>query len=85
MNEIDAGSVAEWAVKQVIERFAEQFANLQDPYMRERASDLRALGQRLLFHLDDNATGINQWPERFIWLPMNSRPLFWLRFLKNVC
>lgn len=66
MNEIDAGSVAEWAVKQVIERFAEQFANLQDPYMRERASDLRALGQRLLFHLDDNATGINQWPERFI-------------------
>ena len=51
--EIDNGSVAEWAVKQVIETFAEQFAKLQDTYMRERGSDLRALGQRLLFHLDD--------------------------------
>ena len=34
--------------------------------MRERATDLRALGQRLLFHLDDNFTGSNQWPERFV-------------------
>lgn len=42
--------MAEWAVKQVIETFAEQFAKLQDTYMRERGSDLRALGQRLLFH-----------------------------------
>lgn len=65
-QEVDAGSAAEWAVKVVIERFAAQFAGLQDAYLRERAGDLRALGQRLLFHLDDNAQGINQWPERFI-------------------
>jgi phosphotransferase system, enzyme I, PtsP len=64
--QIDAGSVAEWAVKQVVEQFAVQFANLQDTYMRERASDLRALGQRLLFHLDDSTSGASQWPERFI-------------------
>ncbi|WP_114194533.1 phosphoenolpyruvate--protein phosphotransferase [Edaphovirga cremea] len=64
--EIDGGWVAEWAVKKVVEHFAEQFASLQDAYMRERAGDLRALGQRLLFHLDDNVQDDIQWPERFV-------------------
>ncbi|PVZ82462.1 phosphoenolpyruvate-protein phosphotransferase PtsP [Serratia sp. S1B] len=65
-TEIETGSVAEWAVKQVIEAFAAQFAALQDTYLRERASDLRALGQRLLFHLDDTTQGATQWPARFV-------------------
>ncbi|GBU14272.1 phosphotransferase system enzyme I PtsP [Enterobacterales bacterium] len=65
-TEIDKGSVAEWAVKKVVEEFAAQFASLQDTYMRERGSDLRALGQRLVFHLDDSIQGNTQWPERFI-------------------
>ncbi|CAK9884332.1 MAG: Phosphoenolpyruvate-dependent phosphotransferase system [Candidatus Erwinia impunctatus] len=64
--EIDAGAVAEWAVKTVIEKFAAQFAELQDNYLRERAGDLRVLGQRLLFHLDDTLQGTHAWPERFI-------------------
>ncbi|MGV8001577.1 phosphoenolpyruvate--protein phosphotransferase [Photorhabdus temperata subsp. temperata] len=63
---IEQGFVAQWAVKQVIEKYAEQFAGLQDAYMRERASDLRALGQRLLFHLDDSPTVSHQCPEWFI-------------------
>ncbi|MBK0003495.1 phosphoenolpyruvate--protein phosphotransferase [Erwinia sp. S38] len=66
LAEIDAGSVAEWAVKKVIEKFAAQFASLQDSYLRERAGDLRVLGQRLLFHLDDTIQGTNTWPERFV-------------------
>ena len=65
-TEIDKGAVAEWAVKKVVEQFAAQFASLQDTYMRERGSDLRALGQRLVFHLDDSIQGNTQWPERFI-------------------
>jgi len=65
-SEIDQGSVAEWSVKIVVEQFAAQFANLQDTYLQERASDLRALGQRLLFHLDDSTQGAFQWPARFI-------------------
>ncbi|AOM42292.1 phosphoenolpyruvate--protein phosphotransferase [Xenorhabdus hominickii] len=63
---VDNGFVAEWAIKTVIEKYAAQFASLQDPYMRERASDLRALGQRVLFHLSDSFTDAAQWPERFI-------------------
>ncbi|KQN64694.1 MULTISPECIES: phosphoenolpyruvate--protein phosphotransferase [unclassified Erwinia] len=66
LAEIEAGSVAEWAVKKVIEKFAAQFASLQDSYLRERAGDLRVLGQRLLFHLDDTIQGTNTWPERFV-------------------
>ena len=64
--EVDKGSVAEWAVKKIIEKFAEQFAALSDGYLKERAGDLRALGQRLLFHLDDTTQGANGWPERFV-------------------
>ncbi|MCT4702775.1 phosphoenolpyruvate--protein phosphotransferase [Enterobacteriaceae bacterium H20N1] len=65
-GEVDKGSVAEWAVKKVVEKFAEQFASLSDGYLKERAGDLRTLGQRLLFHLDDTIQGPNTWPERFI-------------------
>ncbi|EQA3418329.1 phosphoenolpyruvate--protein phosphotransferase [Cronobacter dublinensis] len=65
-DEVDKGSVAEWAVKKVIEKFAEQFAALNDGYLKERAGDLRTLGQRLLFHLDDNIQSPNTWPERFV-------------------
>ncbi len=66
LSEIEEGSVSEWAVKKVIERFAARFASLQDSYLRERAGDLRVLGQRLLFHLDDTMQGTNSWPPRFI-------------------
>lgn len=64
--EVDKGAVAEWAVKKIVEKFAEQFAALSDGYLKERAGDLRTLGQRLLFHLDDTTTGANAWPARFI-------------------
>lgn len=63
---IQQGYVAEWAVKVVIEKFYAQFSSLKDSYMRERASDLKALGQRLLFHLDDDLSTTNTWPDRFI-------------------
>ncbi|HCA7085693.1 TPA: phosphoenolpyruvate--protein phosphotransferase [Klebsiella pneumoniae] len=64
--EVDKGAVAEWAVKKIIEKFAEQFAALSDGYLKERAGDLRTLGQRLLFHLDDSIQGPSTWPARII-------------------
>jgi len=64
--EVDKGAVAEWSVKKIIEKFAEQFAALSDGYLKERAGDLRTLGQRLLFHLDDSIQGPNTWPERIV-------------------
>ncbi|EKT60121.1 phosphoenolpyruvate--protein phosphotransferase [Providencia sneebia] len=63
---IEQGAIAQWAVKKVIDDYVEQFSRLNDLYLRERGADLRALGQRLLFHLDDNLTAREQWPESFI-------------------
>lgn len=63
--------MAEWAVKTVIEKFAEQFAALSDNYLKERAGDLRALGQRLLFHLDDANQGPNARRNVSFWWQMN--------------
>lgn len=65
---IQQGYVAEWAVKVVIEKFSAQFSSLKDSYMREQASDLKALGQRLLFHLIDDLGTTNTWPDPlFLW------------------
>lgn len=64
--EVESGAVAEWAVKKIIDKFVAQFATLEDSYLRERAGDLRVLGQRLLFHLNDTLERVRDWPDRFI-------------------
>ncbi|MHB1651010.1 MAG: phosphoenolpyruvate--protein phosphotransferase [Desulfitobacteriaceae bacterium] len=42
------GKNAEWAVDESIEEFAQSLATLEDPYLRERAVDIRDLGKRVL-------------------------------------
>lgn len=63
---VEQGAIAEWAVKQVIEQFVEQFSALKNSYLQERASDLRLLGQRLLFHLAETPHDANSWPARLV-------------------
>lgn len=57
-NEIEAqikqGWCAKSALKLVVERFARQFDDMEDPYLRERGTDIRDLGQRVLNHLLEN-------------------------------
>lgn len=48
---IRAGSWAQGAVRHVIDEHASHFAQMEDEYLRERVSDLRDLGRRLLAHL----------------------------------
>ncbi|PSJ39311.1 phosphoenolpyruvate--protein phosphotransferase [Zobellella taiwanensis] len=50
-EEIAHGWSAGSAVKRVCEKQIAQFANMADPYLRERAADIRDLGQRLLTRL----------------------------------
>lgn len=52
-DEIAAGWSAETGVKRVFGRYIGQFEAMQDPYLRERAADVRDLGQRILAHLVD--------------------------------
>ncbi|MBQ1785064.1 MAG: phosphoenolpyruvate--protein phosphotransferase [Gammaproteobacteria bacterium] len=51
VEEITAGWSAETGVKRVFSRYVGQFEAMQDPYLRERAADVRDLGQRILAHL----------------------------------
>lgn len=58
-NEVEAQIKAGWcaksALKRVVEKFARQFDDMDDPYVRERGTDIRDLGQRVLNHLLDTA------------------------------
>ena len=49
--EIKRGHWAQAALRNVIQLHLQQFDNMQDAYLRERADDLRDLGQRVLAHL----------------------------------
>ena len=42
---------AEWALQQVIARFRDAFAGIEDPYLREKAGDMEDIGQRVLRNL----------------------------------
>jgi phosphotransferase system, enzyme I, PtsP len=48
---IRAGRSAEAALEQTVNEFVTQFGNLPDAYLRDRASDIKDIGQRVLRHL----------------------------------
>lgn len=50
-EEIAQGWIAGSAVKRICEQQIAQFGHMSDPYLRERAADIRDLGQRLLTRL----------------------------------
>ncbi|ENM5738524.1 phosphoenolpyruvate--protein phosphotransferase [Vibrio mimicus] len=50
-TQIQKGDRADWALRQVVESYSNRFARMSDVYLRERAQDIRELGQRLLFFL----------------------------------
>ncbi len=65
---IDAGDQAEWAIRQVVEAYSNRFANMKDQYLKERARDIRELGQRLLYFLCDDKPNEQQWDEPIVLL-----------------
>ncbi len=54
--QVDKGDKADWALRQVVELYAKRFGKMADPYLRERAQDLRELGQRLLYFLHNTSS-----------------------------
>ncbi len=57
---------AESALKLVIDSYVIQFESLEDSYLRERASDIRDLGNRLLFNLLSSDIQTQTVPEQFL-------------------
>ncbi|MCP4295364.1 MAG: phosphoenolpyruvate--protein phosphotransferase [Proteobacteria bacterium] len=48
---IKDGDSAEWAVKEVISRYIAAFSEIEDPYLRERAMDMKDIGRRVVANL----------------------------------
>lgn len=65
-EKIKEGWQAQTAVKLVVDDFIRQFENLDDSYLRERAVDVRDLGQRVLGHLQHIEKVAIQVPEATI-------------------
>lgn len=59
---------AESALKQIVDGYILQFESLEDNYLRERASDIRDLGNRLLLNLQALTTSPKRLPDEFILL-----------------
>lgn len=51
---VERGDRADWALRQVVESYSNRFARMSDVYLRERAHDIRELGQRLLYFLHNS-------------------------------
>jgi phosphotransferase system enzyme I (PtsP) len=64
--QIQKGDRADWALRQVVESYANRFAKMSDVYMRERAQDVKELGQRLLFFLHNTEQPIHEFNEPVI-------------------
>ncbi|MGE3920782.1 MAG: phosphoenolpyruvate--protein phosphotransferase [Gammaproteobacteria bacterium] len=65
-NEIDTGLWAQAALRKVIKKHIRQFEALEDPYLRERASDIRDLGRRVLAYLQERQAPILIYPEQTV-------------------
>lgn len=66
-DRIHAGNWAQGALREVIEAHMQAFAAMEDPYLRERMTDVRDLGLRILAHLQKQGhTGMRELPEHSI-------------------
>lgn len=59
-EKIQQGNWAQGALRHVVQSHAAHFESMDDPYLRERASDLRDLGRRILSHLQENAPNLSE-------------------------
>lgn len=67
-DRIRSGSWAPAALRDTLRDLARVFDEMDDPYLRERGSDLRDIARRILTHLLATSRGQTEWPERTILL-----------------
>ena len=66
IERIRAGNWAPGAWRETISRQASVFEQMEDAYLRERATDVREIGQRVLTHLQPEVTLSRESPQRCI-------------------
>lgn len=63
---IEQGFWAPWAVRKVIKGHVKTFETMEDPYLRERASDLKDIGRRILANIQSKGTTPIEYPKHTI-------------------
>ncbi|HIP53718.1 MAG TPA: phosphoenolpyruvate--protein phosphotransferase [Chromatiales bacterium] len=66
VKRIREGNWAPGALRQTIQEHAQVFDRMEDAYLRERASDVRDLGRRILTHLQEEVSRDVEYPENTI-------------------
>lgn len=66
IERIRAGSWASGALRETIKEHARLFDEMEDPYLRERASDVQDLGRRILVCLQSGERKTPPYPERTV-------------------
>ncbi len=66
IDRIQAGNWAAGALRQTVEEHAQMFDDMDDAYLRERASDIRDLGRRILMYLQSEGPRAIDYPENTI-------------------
>lgn len=66
VERIRAGSWAPGALRATITEYTRVFEQIEDPYLRARAEDIRGLGERILVHLQKAPREPAQYPERCV-------------------
>lgn len=59
-DKIRAGNWAQGSLREVVQQQVSNFDLMEDPYLRERASDLRDLGRRILSYLQEDSSDISK-------------------------
>jgi phosphotransferase system, enzyme I, PtsP len=75
VERIHQGNWAPGALRETIEEYASQFETMENEYMRERANDMRDIGNRILVHLQSEENQDRELPERVILVGENLGPL----------
>lgn len=70
-QQIADGWCAKSALKRVVEKFARQFEDMEDAYFKERATDIRDLGERVLIHLLDTEQRHHKLPDKVVLVAEN--------------
>jgi phosphotransferase system enzyme I (PtsP) len=66
IERIRAGNWAPGAWRETIASHARVFEQMEDPYLRARAEDIREIGQRVLLHLQSEVEASRAYPQRCI-------------------
>ena len=65
-EKIRAGCSAQYAWSQVILEHVSVFSRMDDPYLRERATDIRDLGSRVLSYLQQQSGEVKEYPDNTV-------------------